>query len=96
MDRKSSLVFAAAPVLIAVLLLITALLAFSLRSPARAKTPDTARDRQIGVQGTGAPAQDKKPEADAAALTSIKMETPGVFTSTVEDVLLRMKEDSLK
>ncbi|HOV39658.1 MAG TPA: PfkB family carbohydrate kinase [Spirochaetales bacterium] len=34
--------------------------------------------------------------AYAAALTSIKMETPGVFTSTVEDVLLRMKEDSLK
>jgi sugar/nucleoside kinase (ribokinase family) len=34
--------------------------------------------------------------AYAAALTSIKMETPGVFTGTVEDVLLRMKADSLK
>ena len=34
--------------------------------------------------------------AYAAALTSIKMETPGIFTGTVEDVLLRMKTDSLK
>jgi hypothetical protein len=58
--RQSSLVLAAGSALFAA--------ALALASPATAQAPDTAKDRQIGVTAAP-PTPDKKPGADAAALT---------------------------